>query len=384
MNLGENRVRTRRIWLTAATTTLLCGVLAPRGATDDSAPPGASEVRTAALEGGDAGAAFRDEDTPVFSMLAVSWNDSGRVIEDGVRVRTKSEKTGEWSPWTTLGSEGGAANDGASRPGLRGTSEPLWAGPSDGVEVRVTGKHAALPPGLRVDMVDPGSARAVRTAPAAFAVGAAPSARPAATAASPGPWIVGRSEWGADESLSTEEPAYGKEVKAVFVHHTAQSNAYDCADSPAIMRGLQALHVRTNGWKDIGYNFVVDKCGTVFEGRRGGADRPVIGAHTLGFNTDTAGIAVIGDHTGQDPPDAATDAVARIATWKLARYGYDPASSVTIPAVTDNGKYRPGQDVTFRRISGHRDAFTTECPGAALYARLPLIRTRAAGLVTAS
>ncbi|WP_330296251.1 peptidoglycan recognition protein family protein [Streptomyces sp. NBC_00503] len=371
-------MRTRRIWLTAATTTtVLCGVLALQRVTGNG--PARPEVRTVALEAGGAGATFKDEDTSVFSMLAVSWNDPGRVIEGGLQVRTRAEQTGEWSRWTALGSEGGAASDGASRPGLRGASEPMWAGPSDGVEVRVTGKGAALPAGLRLDMVDPGSARAVRTGPAAFAVGARASARSALTV----PQIVSRAEWGADESLSPEEPAYGNEVKAVFVHHTAQSNAYDCADSAAIMRGLHTLHVKTNGWKDIGYDFVVDKCGTVFEGRKGGTDRPVTGAHTLGFNTDTTGIAVIGDYTDQDAPDAATDAVARIAAWKLAQYGYDPAGSVTLPAVIDNGRFKPGQNVTLQRISGHRDGFTTECPGTALYGQLPLIRARAAALATA-
>ncbi|NEE56010.1 N-acetylmuramoyl-L-alanine amidase, partial [Streptomyces sp. SID8455] len=99
-----------------------------------------------------------------------------------------------------------------------------------------------------------------------------------------------------------------EKVKAVFVHHTTQTNSYSCADSPAMVRALHTYHVKSNGWKDLGYNFVVDKCGTIFEGRKGGVDRAVMGAHTYGFNRDTAGIAVMGMHTDTLAASAATTA----------------------------------------------------------------------------
>ncbi|MEV8534289.1 N-acetylmuramoyl-L-alanine amidase [Streptomyces sp. NPDC051211] len=455
-------MRTRRIWLTAATvTTGIAGVLVFQGVTgtsgfgtpgsDDKATPPPvvagpvnSEVRTAPLTVTGAEASFKDEDTSAFSMLAVSWDESGRTVDGEIQVRTKAKGSGKWSAWTTLDSEGEAANDGADRPGLRGASEPVWAGPSNGVEVRITGKGAALPAGLRVDLVDPGTARVLRAEPAAFSVdtttspsptasasttaspsatatptasapvsapvssspaaepspsastspaGPAPSPTPTPTASATGtptgpvstaprPQVVTRAQWGADEAMNDEAPVYGKEVKAVFVHHTAQTNTYDCADSAAIMRGLHTLHVKTNGWKDLGYNFIVDKCGTIFEGRKGGTDLPVVGAHTLGWNTDTTGIAIIGGYTDVDAPAVAKASAARIAAWKLGQYAYDPASSVTMTAAVDNGKFKPGQSVSFQRISGHRDGFATECPGTALYGQLPLIRSWAAGPVT--
>ncbi|MDJ0383914.1 peptidoglycan recognition protein [Streptomyces sp. G-G2] len=369
MIIGENRVRTRSIVVSAATaalTTGIVGLLAARGV------PGAA-LRTEPLRVSGSGASFEDADTAGFSMLAVSWNEPGHALDGEIRVRTKSVATGAWSPWTVLGTERGE--------GVRGVSEPLWAGPSDGVEVKVAGHGGALPAGLRLDLVDPGADPAGAgpgagddTVPAAF--GAAPAV-PAARSAAARPDIVSRSAWGAREQPG-DDPVYGKEVKAVFVHHTAQTNAYDCTDSAALLRGLQELHVRTNGWKDLGYNFVVDKCGTVFEGRRGGADRPVTGAHTLGFNTDTMGIAVIGEYSSQEPSGAAMNAVARLAGWKLGRYGYDPQGSVTLTSGLDNGTFRTGQGARFERISGHRDAFSTECPGTLLYRRLPDIRSRAA------
>ncbi|MFJ8948041.1 N-acetylmuramoyl-L-alanine amidase [Streptomyces sp. NPDC102395] len=196
----------------------------------------------------------------------------------------------------------------------------------------------------------------------------------------PQPAIVSRAAWGADESLNNEAPEYGTTVSAVFIHHTAQTNAYSCVDSPAIVRGLRALHLN-QGWKDIGYNFVVDKCGTIFEGRKGGADRPVIGAQAEGFNTNTTGIAVIGTYTTEDAPGAAKASLARLAAWKLGQYKVDPLGKVTLTAGKANGKFALGQSGVFNRISGHRDAYATECPGTALYNQLPTLRAWAAGPV---
>ncbi|WP_406359509.1 N-acetylmuramoyl-L-alanine amidase [Streptomyces sp. NBC_00715] len=196
----------------------------------------------------------------------------------------------------------------------------------------------------------------------------------------PQPPIVSRAAWGADESLNSEAPEYGTTINAVFVHHTAQTNAYSCTDSPAIVRGLRALHLN-QGWKDIGYNFVVDKCGTIFEGRKGGIDRPVIGAQAEGFNTNTTGIAVIGTFTTEDAPAAAKTAIARVAAWKLGQYKVDPLGKVTLTAGVANGKFKLGQSAVFNRISGHRDAYATECPGTVLYNALPTLRSWAAGPV---
>ncbi|MFD9390694.1 N-acetylmuramoyl-L-alanine amidase [Streptomyces sp. NPDC060000] len=196
----------------------------------------------------------------------------------------------------------------------------------------------------------------------------------------PQPPIVNRAEWGADESLNDDAPEYGTTINAVFIHHTAQTNTYSCADSPAIVRGLRALHLN-QGWKDIGYNFVVDKCGTIFEGRKGGIDRPVIGAQAEGFNTNTTGIAVIGTYTAEDAPGAAKASLARLAAWKLGQYKVDPLGKVTLTAGKANGKFALGQSAVFNRISGHRDAYATECPGTALYNQLPTLRAWAAGPV---
>ncbi|GAA2396024.1 hypothetical protein GCM10010420_22060 [Streptomyces glaucosporus] len=200
------------------------------------------------------------------------------------------------------------------------------------------------------------------------------------------PPVVPRSVWGADESLVEEPPAYLADgIKAVFVHHTTDANAYSCSQSPAIVRAIMAYQTEGNGWNDLGYNFLVDKCGTVFEGRGGGADLPVYGAHTYGFNSHSAGIAVIGNYaTDGVPTSPALNAVARVAAWKLGQYGVNPAGRVTLTAAEDTGVWKKGARATLNTVSGHRDGFATECPGQSLYDRLPEIRRFAASPAASS
>lgn len=205
-----------------------------------------------------------------------------------------------------------------------------------------------------------------------------PTASTTTPAAPTRPAIVSRAEWGADESLVQDPPTYLSKVDAVFVHHTAGTNNYDCAESPAIIRAILTFHVETNGWNDIGYHFFVDKCGTVFEGRAGGVDRPVLGAHTYGFNSYSSGISMLGNYeNGGTPTAAAKQAVADVAAWKLGLHGVDPQAKVTLTAAADTGVWTKGQAATLNTISGHRDGYATLCPGATLYSALPGIRTAA-------
>ncbi|MFV0128739.1 N-acetylmuramoyl-L-alanine amidase [Streptomyces sp. HMX112] len=212
---------------------------------------------------------------------------------------------------------------------------------------------------------------------------------PAPPSTAPQPPITSRADWGADESISPEAPTYlpGGKVKAVVVHHTAESNTYTCADAPRLVRGIYAYHVNQLGWKDIGYNFLVDKCGTVYEGRKGGVDRPVQGAHAYGFNAETTGVSVLGTYTDAAPPQAAMASVAKIAAWKLGQYGVDPAGTATLTA-GDQGtnffgkSWTKGTQLALPVIHGHRDGYNTQCPGDAFYGQLSTVRSWAAGPVT--
>ncbi len=219
------------------------------------------------------------------------------------------------------------------------------------------------------------------TAPSESATTSPPSTAPQ-------PPVTARSGWGADESLSPEEPTYiaGK-IKAVVVHHTATTNDYTCAQAPSIINAIYTYDVKTLGWKDIGYNFLVDKCGTIYEGRKGGVGLPVVGAHAYGFNSLTTGISVLGTYMDAAPSTEAMTSVARLSAWKLGQYGVEPDSKVTLTTAVSGqnlaGKsWGPGEQMTLPAIHGHRDGYNTLCPGDAFYAALGTVRTLAAGPVT--
>ncbi|MFJ4695229.1 peptidoglycan recognition protein [Streptomyces sp. NPDC088766] len=194
----------------------------------------------------------------------------------------------------------------------------------------------------------------------------------------PRPGIVTRRGWGADETLRAKSFVYTTKVKAAFVHHTASGNTYKCSQVPSLIRGIYRYHVKSMGWRDIGYNFLVDKCGTIYEGRAGGVAKPVLGAHTLGFNSNSMGIAVLGTFTSTKPSAAAVKGVARLTAWKLGLFGANPNGKTYLKSGGGN-LYRKGKNVRLNVISGHRDGFATECPGRQLYGKLGSARTTAAG-----
>ncbi|MEV4337349.1 peptidoglycan recognition protein [Streptomyces sp. NPDC049590] len=194
------------------------------------------------------------------------------------------------------------------------------------------------------------------------------------------PRIVPRSAWLDRVTGHTQPPPrYDDKVVAVFLHHTDSPNDYACADAPRIIRGLYAGQTGARHWDDIGYNFLVDRCGTVYEGRAGGIDRPVTGAHTQGFNHRTAGIAALGTFTAGVPvPRAMTDAIAALAAWKLGLADIDPRGRVRLVSSSGQSRYKAGAGATLPALAGHDAGFPTSCPGEALTARLPAIRERAA------
>ncbi len=225
---------------------------------------------------------------------------------------------------------------------------------------------------------------------------APPDPVPAATTSTVAPpTVVTRAGWGADECARDDGyPLYGTAVKVVFVHHTDTTNSYSCTDSPAIVRGIYAEHLH-EGWRDIGYNFLVDKCGTVFEGRFGGMALPIVGAQTYGFNTDSMGIAAIGTYTdlsggdsrastfpGAAPSTAMKGSIARLVAWKLGMTGASATGTATLTeGVSDSTGFTLNKTYGFSTVSGHRNGFATDCPGNQLYAALPAIRSYAAGPV---
>ncbi|MET7645705.1 peptidoglycan recognition protein [Streptomyces sp. NPDC005426] len=362
-----------------------------------------------------------ERDVRRFSLVGVVWDDVNAELHGTAQVRTRATGTGRWSDWQDLETHNAdhSADAGTAEResgAAHGSTAPLWVGDSDGVEVRVRpeapdSRDAAeapvpLPAGLHLELVDPGEdprevpGTDAADTPATGAAGAGRATSPGAVLPAlsrtatevaaglvraakpyigPRPRIITRKGWGADEKLRESGFAYTKTVKAAFIHHSATGNNYTCSQAPSVLRGIYRYHVKSSGWRDIGYNFAVDKCGNIYEGRAGGVTKAVMGAHTLGFNTNTMGIAVLGTFSKSNPPAAAVTAVSKLTAWKLGLFGANPKGKVTLTSGGSN-KYKKGKKVKMNVISGHRDGFATECPGARLYKKLGTARTGSARL----
>ena len=279
-----------------------------------------------------------------FDLVGLRWNP-GAHVEAQVRARVDG---GRWTRWTALPHP---------HVPLDGT-DPAFTGTADELQFRLRGEARQL------------TARFVR------ALGDAPR-NPKARASQAAPFVIPRASWGADQVPPRSGPSYGA-VQAAFVHHTAGTIEYGPEQSPGIVLGIARYHIQSNGWNDIGYNFLVDRYGNVFEGRAGGIEAAVIGAQAQGFNDDTTGIACLGTFTALPLDEAGFDALARIIGWKLSIHGIPVNGQVTL--ISGGGsttRYPAGTPVVFERISGHRDSNQTTCPGDQLYAQLPTLRTRA-------
>jgi hypothetical protein len=306
-----------------------------------------------------------------FDLVGLRW-DFGSHARAQVRARRRG---GPWTPWVELHVSGDHAPDTGSEPA--GT-DPAFTGTADELQLRLHGH----PRGLR--------ARFVRALPAASLARrlarrarAARSGRQSQAAQTPFR-VVTRAEWGASAVGTRAAPEYGA-VEMAFVHHTVNANTYRPQDSAAIVLGIDRYHVDSNGWNDIGYNFLVDRYGQIFEGRGGGMDQPVIGAHAQGYNSVSTGIACLGTFESVALSAAGMRALAKVIGWRLSIAGVPVQGQLTVvtPGGPDN-RYAAGTAVTLQRVSGHRDGDSTSCPGDTLYGQLPALRRKAAGHATPS
>jgi len=193
--------------------------------------------------------------------------------------------------------------------------------------------------------------------------------------AAPTPVVIPREAWGCTpQTCPAKDPPAYTQVTHLIVHHTAGANT--AADWPAVVRSIWALHVQGNGWNDIGYNYLVDPHGVLYEGRAGGDG--VLGAHFSGVNSGTMGVSLMGSYSGVPPAGAASATLRDMLAWQAARWRLDPSGAGLHAA----------SGLPLNTISGHRDAglspratSRTECPGNALYVLLPRLRAEARKLV---
>jgi len=171
------------------------------------------------------------------------------------------------------------------------------------------------------------------------------------------PAIIPRRGWGANESLMTWPPEYETPVK-IIIHHTVTPNT--AQDFAAVVRSVYYYHAVTRGWGDVGYNFLIDPLGNIYEGRAGGES--VVGGHDFGFNEGSVGIALLGDYQTETPAPAMMNALVQLMAYLCDHHQIDP---------TGRSVFR---DRDLANIVGHRETKSTTCPGDQLQSRIPALR----------
>jgi uncharacterized protein with LGFP repeats len=310
-------------------------------------------MRDVSLQG--AARSLASSSAPRFDMVGLHWRGAGSV-----EFRTRS-LAGRWSAWQRAAPEAeDVPDDGTTEArAARGwrLGNPYWVGASDRIAYRLRGKVTRL----RAYFIQSPEERI-------------PLRRLSLTGSPP---MIMRPAWKANEAIRRAPPSYARTVQLGLVHHTAGSNSYTASQSAAIVRGIEIYHVKGNGWNDIGYSFLVDKYGQVFEGRYGGIDKNVIGAHAEGFNTGSFGVALLGTYQSVAPTTAEKKALVNLLAWRMDIAHIDPLSTLTFTS-GGNGRFPAGTPVFLRVVSGHKDTGFTSCPGTVVYGMLGTLARQAA------
>jgi N-acetylmuramoyl-L-alanine amidase len=301
-----------------------------------------------------------------FSLVGVEWSAPRRAR---IELRTR-RRGGPWGPWAIASVLGHGPDQPARPESLIG--EGIWTGPADQVELR----SSDLVRGVRLHFV------AVESAPPRAGAASLAGARPVLPAGPGQPPIIARNAWSRGKAPPAVQPRYGT-VKLAFVHHTVNPNGYSAGQVPSMLFAIYQFHRFVRGWDDLGYNFVIDMFGRIWEARKGGIDLAVIGAQAGGYNQVSTGVAMLGTFDSVLPTPAALGALQRLLAWKLSLHGVPTAGRVTVevnPAGALFTPFRPGAQVSLPRVAGHRDGDSTGCPGDTLYGHLPAIRSQVQAL----
>lgn len=274
-----------------------------------------------------------------FDLVGVA----GQTGALGYRTRRAG---GSWGSWVLA--EGG---------------EPVYAGGADWVQVR---SRVPISGELHYVTIDDGSVGAARLL----------AQRRKQT---PGePRFITRAQWGANAGSGgcppRQTPETGR-IKAGVIHHTVSTNTYTEAQAPGIVLAICRYHRNANGWNDIGYNALVDRFGNLYEGRAGGLARPIVGAQAEGINSQTTGIASIGDNREFKAPRRERDAFADYFAWKFSIAGIGAEGATWLTSAGGSTQRTPrGERVRVPRIFSHNYTNITACAGAALIRQIPKIR----------
>lgn len=322
------------------------------------------------------GNTLRFANTGSFMAAGVTWDADGPEVTE-VLVRAKEGSSfGEW--------ESLEINDGTTVVDGRMGSQPLVSNGADGVQARLITADGSPAKNARLTLIDPGTFEldgqqtAVQSAYTNLSSSQVDKLRVS---------VVPRAGWGADESIRKD---FGSRIqpKAMVIHHTASTNSYTKEQASAQVRAIYLYQAKTLGWGDIGYNFLVDKFGTRYEGRYGSLDQVRTGAHTIGVNDQTMAISALGNYETADAPKAMVDSISSLAAWQMAKYDIDPTGSTRLTSYADqktSSVRRPyGTAFTAPTLFGHVTTSYTACPGKYLIADLPAIKNTVATKINAA
>ncbi|MDZ7577825.1 MAG: N-acetylmuramoyl-L-alanine amidase [Candidatus Nanopelagicales bacterium] len=361
---------TRRRLALGSATVIIAGSLVAMPATSWPSPAPRQvtpKVETHRLAGPDSAQVDAEIE---FGLIGVTF-DSDPAPGSAVWVRVREQ--GGWSQWQHLPVSTDTPDpDDPDFEAIKPATVPLLTDPADAAQVRIDTPDGRPSPTASVRMIE------VAEAPADRAVIERYTAASSARADSDIPEIISRAEWGANESLRSKCPGLTDAHKVAFVHHTASSSSYTESQAPAQLRAVYS-YATGNGYCDYPYNFAVDKYGNIYEGRAGGVELPVKSGATASFNDNSVSVSALGNFTDAPSTGRTTlnDALARIVAWKLGLTGRTAIGWEKLTAAGYPGGAPKGQVQTFHRVSGHRDAYSTACPGEDLYGQLGKIRTLA-------
>lgn len=338
----------------------------------DAVPPPAVRSSLALQLAPAAGSVYESQPIEAkVTIVGLSWDDEPPTA-GWVRASSDGSVWGPWEP-VTINAEHGPdpGSDEASR--TRPSSEPIYLGEMTWVQFRVESED---PSSIRGELIETaGRSLGMLERVARFFESIEWGAEPASGAPNQ-PDIVPREQWGGPScNPDAHPPDYTDGVRMMFVHHTTTYNTYPEEDVEAIIYAMCTYHVDTRGWNDIGYNFVIDRFGTIYEARAGGIEEAVWGAHTGGFNYYSSGVALIGDYDLAGPSQEALDALDELIAWKLDLHHVDPSATISVESL-GSSKFDAGVEVELPTIAGHLDASATSCPGDLCYPLLGDVRTR--------
>ncbi len=326
---------------------------------------------------------LEDTDMVIVSTDGKHAHFSMRTFVDG--------KWGEWfethahadeGPDANPGTEG--ANTGASAIG------PIWIGAeTDAIEVVLQGGSVGS---LEIDKLKIDPAFAETDLLATQTSGSNLTIDPVTANGVAQPAIKTRADWGGGPWNNGNEECVGgpflaDNLRGLVVHHTVTSNEYSPEQVPGLLRGIYHHHVNINNWCDVAYNFLIDRFGTIWQGRTGAPDQPIRGGHAKGFNNRTAGVALLGQYQGDIkrpagayPTQETLTSLEALASWKLSLHGVDPLGRTWLKnrATVQPMRFATGEWVELPTIFGHRDVGLTSCPGNRAYVNLTAMAERIA------